>query len=608
MHYSPSPDSRIQKFGLVKSRHGCTTCKYVLLFVWYIKPFIDINPRSRKVKCDEAQPRCQRCTSTGRKCEYKVPTTGSGYGASSLLSPSLGLSPSKANPSALRERRAFEYYFHRGALSIAGVLDVKFWKDTVLQLSRSEPAIWDAVIAISGLYENSHSSLSPSGSANHEALGWYSRSMASVRNLIRQNKANEEIAIVTCVLYICIEFMQGHTKEALQLYEQGVNLIYELRAASSATFSSRRLFFEDTVIPLFFRMGIAALSTAGTPVVKNPFAFADHQGCSSFFTIEAARAAFAPLIRESILFRWEAGSHILEVRSAANISAGVITRQQSLLSRLDDWCHSFIELAGKEDTNKQPDPMYQSAISTMRTFHAAIYIMLSTCLTQRETAFDAYMEHFRTIVEHASWALASSTAPAPFTFELGVGQPLFFTAVSCRDPFLRREALSLLRRVPQVQGFFQCAPRAACAEQYIKMEEERVSGLMMRVSDMEDHPGQITEDSIENEVKEISTDRLSNLPNVEDLITIENETLPGDEQSPIPEENRIRKLATVHLDSFDGEGSSPRLQRKPFLHLTRNRLNPINRTWEEREYFLPLNSQSMHESRFDNLASGIGID
>lgn len=479
------------------------------------------------------------------------------------------------NPSAQRERRAFEYYFYRGASSIAGALDLRFWKDTVLQLSRSEPAVWDAVIAISALYEIPSLSLDPvpKGSEKNEALNWYSRSMMSVRKLIEQNRANQEIAIVTCALYICIEIMQGHMGAALQLYEQGVSLIHELRTASA----TRASFLEDTIIPLFFRMGTAALSTAGVPVVKDLFALADYRGDTGFFTVEAARAALAPLTRESLLFRWEAGAHILEVGSVANVSVEVFARRQSLLSRLEDWYGSF---TGLEDN--QPGPMYQSAISTLRTFHSAIYIILSTCLIQRETAFDAYLSHFRIIVDHASQALASITdAQTPFTFESGVGQPLFLTAISCRDPVLRREALSLLRRVPQ-EGFFECKPRVASAEEYIRMEEGRIEGLMVRVSD-----SMTFGYSSETGVKEISLERLANLPYVEDLVTIEDDLegdrlFSGHEQCPIPEGHRIHKNVVVQLDSH----GIP--QTRPFLHLTRNRPN-ANGAWEEREYFLPLN-------------------
>lgn len=481
------------------------------------------------------------------------------------------------NPSAQRERRAFQHYFYRGASSIAGALDLKFWKDTVLQLSRSEPAVWDAVIAISALHESPTPSLdlSPKGNEKNEALNWYSRSMMNVRKLIEQNRANQEIAVVTCVLYICIETMQGHMKEALQLYEQGIALIHELRTASAA----RASFLEDTIIPLFSRLGTAALSTAGVPVVKDLFALADHRGNTGFLTAEAARAALAPLMRESLLFCWEAGAHILEAGSVADVSAEVFDRRQNFLARLEDWYRLFIALA-----SNQPDHMYQNAVSTLRTFHAAIYIILSTCLTQRETAFDNYLSHFRIIVEHASQALASITpdiSQTPFTFESGVGQPLFLTAISCRDPVLRREALALLRRVPQ-EGFFECKPRVASAEEYIRMEEGGMEGLMVRASNS------MTSDySSEMEVKEIPLERLANLPFVEDLVTVEDDIenakfFSGDEHFPIPEGHRIRKNVVVQLNCH----GIP--QTRPFLHFTRNRPS-TNGVWEEREYFLPLN-------------------
>lgn len=509
--------------------------------------------------------------------------------------------------SALRERRAFEYYFHYGALSIAGSLDVGFWKGIVLQLSRSEPAIWDAVIAISALYENpscssSASLLIGSTSTNDEALVWYSRSIGSARKLIEQSKANEEIAIVTCVLYICIETMQGHVDEALQLYEQGLRLIHELKTS----FGNYRMpFLDDTVIPLFLRIGTAALSTAGIPVVKDLFALADYRASLGLFNADAARAALSPIIRESILFEWEAEAHLLEVESAANVSPEILARQQELLSRLENWHRSFIGLVDYEDAK---NTMHLTAISTLRVFHAAMFIMLSTCLTQWETDFDTYLDYFKVIVENASRVVASSLTPdgsqARFTFEAGVGEPLFAVTMKCRDPQLRREALSLLRRVPQVQGFFQCAPRAARAEQYILMEEvQSIPGLMVRSSDLS---GITTEsDTLLEGVKEIPMGKLANHPAVEELVTIEDEPSGYEQVSFVPEEKRIRKFVVVWLQSRVPEGTATP-PSQPFLHFTRNRPSPFHsHMWEEREYFLPISTFNRDESRFPNLLLGM---
>lgn len=266
----------------------------------------------------------------------------------------------------------------------------------------------------------------PRSSEKNEALTWYSCSMTTVRKLIEQNRANQEIAIVTWVVYICIEIMQGHMSEALRLYEQGVSLIYERRTAST----TRASFLGDTIIPLFFRMGIAALSAAGVPVVNDLFALVDHRGDTGFFTVEAARAALALLTRESLLFRWEAGARILEVGSVANVSAEIFIHQQCLLSRLECWRRSFTGLA-----SSKPGPIYESAISTLRTFHTAVYIILSICLTQHETVFDNHLSHFQSTVDDASQTLATrTTAVCPGTVHFRIRRGLTALLHSCQLP------------------------------------------------------------------------------------------------------------------------------------------------------------------------------
>ncbi|GAD92548.1 hypothetical protein LEMA_P109100.1 [Paecilomyces variotii No. 5] len=53
-----------------KSRGGCITCKSVCpSTIATVTGVIDKKSRIRRKKCDETQPSCHRCTSTGRKCD-----------------------------------------------------------------------------------------------------------------------------------------------------------------------------------------------------------------------------------------------------------------------------------------------------------------------------------------------------------------------------------------------------------------------------------------------------------------------------------------------------------------------------------------------------------
>ena len=120
------------RIGSKKSRAGCITCK------------------TRRVKCDESQPACKRCTSTGRQCDG-YPTSvakkqANGPADLLQLSQMLGLTE--------KDRRTFDYFLSSSASKLAGCLDSNFWCGQVMQLAHAEPFVMDAILAISTLYEH----------------------------------------------------------------------------------------------------------------------------------------------------------------------------------------------------------------------------------------------------------------------------------------------------------------------------------------------------------------------------------------------------------------------------------------------------------------------
>jgi hypothetical protein len=60
-----------------------------------------------------------------------------------------------------------------------------------------------------------------------------------------------------------------------------------------------------------------------------------------------------------------------------------------------------------------------------------------------------------------------------FTFEMGVIPPLYFTAIKCRDPVVRREAIRLLGLArPRKEGLWDARNLASIAERVVEIEEE----------------------------------------------------------------------------------------------------------------------------------------
>jgi hypothetical protein len=359
----------------------------------------------------------------------------------------------------------------------------------VPQICRTEPAVWDAVNAISTLFESPNlcgdfvflslrDEKAPALSRQQsEALGWYARSLAKIRTLIERGAVDAQVALVSCVLFVCIETLQGHVEEALHLYQQGVRLILDLRKRGGANSAA---LLEGTIMPLFIRLGTVALTISGVPA-SDLFDLIDLEEEYNFATVEVARDALMPLASKVLILQKDAGSNPW-LGIEMNLTPELLATQTILQERLKQWYRAYTKLTDTIFIKTASSPTFHSKPSSntsinalLLTYHTTLTMIVATCLTQNKSIYDAHIPGFRRIIEQASIALDASTGadePQPaFTFELGVGLPLFWTALECREPTLRRQALSLLQRAPPMQGFYKCAPGIALAGKIMQFEE-----------------------------------------------------------------------------------------------------------------------------------------
>lgn len=97
----------------------------------------------RRVRCDEAKPYCERCVSTGRRCD--------GYTVAARVEP-LNSPPSLVNvPTA--ELRAIRFFQERTSAQISGLYDCEFWNRFVLQTATHDDGVRHALVALSSLHE-----------------------------------------------------------------------------------------------------------------------------------------------------------------------------------------------------------------------------------------------------------------------------------------------------------------------------------------------------------------------------------------------------------------------------------------------------------------------
>ncbi|RDW60506.1 Zn(II)2Cys6 transcription factor domain-containing protein [Aspergillus mulundensis] len=418
----------------LKSKTGCKTCKI------------------RRVKCGEEKPHCLRCTSTGRWCDYARPAaTRRDRVAVSRVLPT-------ASPES-RERRAFEYYFFHAAPCLSDVLDLDFWRGTVLQMCRTEPAIWDAIAALGTFYEQpppirriatyqveDTNQLSRPGSGTHrEAFAWYSRSLKRLQRQIERGAVSHAVALM----------IQGNVKDALRLYHQGMQLMESIP-------ESLRSNIEAAITSILLRIGtIAVIITRDTPFPARLPRFPS--ASKNFTSLSDARSALYTLVAE-----WK----VLDEGCAAIREASYEPANQDSIARLQQnrdalehslfmWNCQFSRLPEVIDYNT-PTPKtsrnHQGIIAVLSMTYHSILILTQTALSTSESSYDAYESTFTKLISHAARALAGTATQAdtgtqpPFIFDMGTAMSLFITVMKCRSPFIRRQALYYLLQAPPLQG------------------------------------------------------------------------------------------------------------------------------------------------------------
>ena len=133
------------------------------------------------------------------------------------LAPSRSPSPVPVN---LEELRSFELCRTQLIPHLGGAIEFGFWESLMLQMSHSEPAVRQSLVALGSMFEQSRASQFRSLELNDSTLRAYNNALAATS---RRTEApdGELVALTTCVLFLCIEFMQGDKQRALDLLRHG---------------------------------------------------------------------------------------------------------------------------------------------------------------------------------------------------------------------------------------------------------------------------------------------------------------------------------------------------------------------------------------------------
>jgi hypothetical protein len=231
--------------------------------------------RKRRVKCDETRPYCHRCCKFGRACSgYEHgPKLTSEKRALLPKSYSRGIRPDPSHPMFENDWdfTYFQYFCGETCDELSGVFEFAIWNQIVLQASFHHPFIRHAIITLASMSKNVKSALNrpehvvtranPANQVPKRILRHYNRFLKGSRKALDGGHQTTRLALIVCLLIVCVETLQWHHHQALYHIYAGTNLLDEWMSTNlKPTHKLPDDFIEDEIAQQFRTLEVEASS------------------------------------------------------------------------------------------------------------------------------------------------------------------------------------------------------------------------------------------------------------------------------------------------------------------------------------------------------------
>ena len=160
--------------------------------------------------------------------------------------------------------------------------------------------------------------------------------------------------------------------------------------------------------------------------------------------------------------------------------------QQYLQQQFNIWSASMVDLVARCKPFTTADNRREKSL---RVQHTAAFVWLTDCTEIEEISSDAYKHHYANIVQwsHELTTPAEDTYKDPsiaarmasltieglpkFTLSVAYIPPLYLVAIKCRDPVIRREAITVLQTTKGREGLWDARAHAKVARRVVEIEE-----------------------------------------------------------------------------------------------------------------------------------------
>jgi hypothetical protein len=370
------------------------------------------------------------------------------------------------------EQRGLEHFRYRTARALSGYFESDFWDSVALRISYFEPSVRHAVLAMSSLYEGFEQAgdFDPGHNGNTRqrqlALLQYNRSIRHTRQMLAKNDhRSPEIALISCVLFVCHELMQYNYYGAIGHVVMGLR-IFTPDTSSKINKSLGQLFSRIVMQSMF--LGKPHFNALLIPKIVSrvsvPFA-----GLSDVRdSLEMQFIYVYPLLHAM-------HKNTSSEADAAEGPKSVIdpTQWRTISANIEEWHEGFQTFVKQHQRQENLSPKESTGIEILKLHYICLTIMLSIAAKPQEPT--AVLPDFVSVISIVKSFLHSPNSYLPnYSFDLGIIGPLFYTAAKCPLSTIRWEAVDLLRhrRTPYREGIWGGTMTARMAQRIVELEEE----------------------------------------------------------------------------------------------------------------------------------------
>ncbi|KAJ4148640.1 hypothetical protein LMH87_003101 [Akanthomyces muscarius] len=418
--------TQVPKRAHVKS--GCRTCK------------------TRRVKCDEARPACLKCTKTGRVCEgYGIWGGGSAQGpayetdltsfarVSALRQYNLNIMTPQRS---LHQRQAFEFFCQSQSLKISGMFKSDFWDHLLIQVSATESLVFFALAAV-GSAHRAHITRRLSYAESKEtlaksyeslALTEYNKAVKEMSQIVvKEDDSSLRITIIACLLFICVEMMLGRHQVMKSHFRYGSTLLHKIQSGD-----------QDPI---------------------------DRHIVDAFGKMTMHLALLGQTSQSLVAFR-HGPTYDMDVPCDDCFDTPRIASQS-----LDELLQAIFELMAQAD---DLDPFKTISHELREVAYDALTPNFASILSQNQNIFRV-IDHQRSLED----GIKLCSVDEVFTVEKGGFPSLYFTALKCRVPEIRRKAIRMLPSITHTEGLANGLILSQIAHRIFILEDPQGAAKMM---------------------------------------------------------------------------------------------------------------------------------